>query len=120
MDIGEFDALAWYRNIPPVSRTYLTATVVVTVLATLELLSPFDLYYNSNLIMQGQVRPGYSWATMARGGSARRVSRGSRWWATFLRDCALCHVRSQLWRLVTSFLFFGQLGLGFFLNMFFT
>ncbi|KAA0159098.1 hypothetical protein FNF31_05048 [Cafeteria roenbergensis] len=79
MDIGDFDALAWYRNIPPVSRAYLTATVAVTVLATLELLSPFDLYYNSTLIMQGQV-----------------------------------------WRLATSFLFFGQLGLGFFLNMFFT
>lgn len=119
MDIGEFDALAWYRNIPPVSRAYLTATVAVTVLATLELLSPFDLYYNSNLIMQGQVRPnlgsahlGWDVAGLAAAGACAT--------GRFRRNCHSCHVRSQVWRLVTSFLFFGQLGLGFFLNMFFT
>ena len=56
MDVGaNVDPLGWYRDIPPVSRAYLTAVFVVTVLVTLDALSPFDLYYNQSLILEGQV-----------------------------------------------------------------
>ena len=45
-----FDPIQWYMSIPPVSRVYLTASFVLTSLCALDLLSPFSLYYNYNLI----------------------------------------------------------------------
>lgn len=68
-----------YMNIPPVTRAYSTACVLTTLAVQLELTTPFQLYYNPNLIMY---------------------------------NC-------QLWRLVTTFLFFGPVGFSFLFNMLF-
>jgi len=40
----------WYLEIPPVTRVYLTGSVLVTVACSLELISPFTLYFNVQLI----------------------------------------------------------------------
>lgn len=43
--------LSWYYDIPIVTRTYLTISLLLTLLTTLDLLSPFTLYYNLTLIL---------------------------------------------------------------------
>ncbi|XP_068633068.1 derlin-2 [Battus philenor] len=69
-----------YMLVPPVTRAYTTACVITTLAVQLDLVSPFRLYFNPNLILKG----------------------------------------FQLWRLLTTFLFFGNLGFNFFFNMIFT
>jgi len=50
------DPLEWYFDIPVISRTYLTASFVTTAACALDLVSPFSLYYNFNLIfLNGEV-----------------------------------------------------------------
>ncbi|CAB3375834.1 Hypothetical predicted protein [Cloeon dipterum] len=69
-----------YLQMPPVTRAYTTACVVTTIAVQLDLVSPFQLYFNPILIVK----------------------------------------QYQLWRLVTTFLFFGTIGFNFFFNMIFT
>jgi len=72
--------LTEYMNIPFVTRVYTTACVVTSFLVQLDLVTPFQLYYNPILIFK----------------------------------------QGQVYRLVTSFLFFGTFGFNFFFNMVFT
>ena len=65
---------------PPVTRVYTTACVITTLAVQLEIVSPFQLYFNPLLIMR----------------------------------------QFQLWRIVTTFLFFGTFGFNFLFNMIFT
>lgn len=69
-----------FKLIPPVTRAYTTACIVTTLAVQLDLVSPFQLYFNPNLILR----------------------------------------KYHLWRLITTFLFFGNLGFNFFFNMIFT
>ena len=69
-----------YFEMPPVTRAYTTACVLTTLSVQLDLLSPFQLYFNPILV-----------------------------WKSY-----------QLWRLLTTFLFFGTFGFNFFFNMIFT
>ena len=69
-----------YLEMPPVTRAYTTACVLTTLAVQLDLLSPFQLYFNPVLV-----------------------------WS-----------RYQLWRMLTTFLFFGTFGFNFFFNMIFT
>nr|XP_042122296.1 derlin-3 isoform X2 [Peromyscus maniculatus bairdii] len=69
---------AGFLQVPAVTRAY-TAACVLTTAAVLELLSPFQLYFNPHLVFR----------------------------------------KFQVWRLITTFLFFGPLGFGFFFNMLF-
>lgn len=69
-----------YLQMPTVTRAYTTACVITTLAVQLDLVSPFQLYFNPILIVKN----------------------------------------FQLWRLVTTFLFFGTLGFNFFFNMIFT
>jgi len=69
----------WYKEMPIVTRTYLTLSFLTTVLCSLEVISPFTVYFNLKLITE----------------------------------------KLQLWRLISSFLFFGNLGLDFLFHMFF-
>lgn len=47
----------WYLEIPPVTRVYFTSSVLTTVACSLEVISPFTLYFNINLIFtKGQAR----------------------------------------------------------------
>uniref|UniRef100_A0A3Q2CTV1 Derlin n=1 Tax=Cyprinodon variegatus TaxID=28743 RepID=A0A3Q2CTV1_CYPVA len=68
-----------YLQIPVVTRTYTTACVLTTAAVQLQVISPFQLYFNPELIIS----------------------------------------RYQIWRLITSFLFFGSLGFGFLFNIIF-
>lgn len=69
-----------YLEMPPVTRVYTTACVITTLAVQLEIVSPFQLYFNPLLIMR----------------------------------------QFQLWRIVTTFLFFGTFGFNFLFNMIFT
>ncbi|XP_042231724.1 derlin-2-like isoform X2 [Homarus americanus] len=69
-----------YMQMPPVTRAYTTACVITTILVQLDIVSPFQLYFNPILILR----------------------------------------HYQLWRLVTTFLFFGTIGFNFLFNMIFT
>lgn len=69
-----------YLQMPPVTRAYTTACVATTILVQLDIVSPFQLYFNPILIFR----------------------------------------QYQLWRLVTTFLFFGTVGFNFLFNMIFT
>ena len=65
-------------EIPPISRLYLTGAFLTTAACATEMVSPYSLYFNSELILQGQV-----------------------------------------WRLVTSYLFFGAFSVDFLFHMYF-
>jgi len=69
-----------YLEMPPVTRVYTTACVVTTLAVQLEIVSPFQLYFNPLLILR----------------------------------------QYQIWRLITTFLFFGTFGFNFLFNMIFT
>lgn len=50
------DPWTWYNEIPVVSRVYLTASFLTTAACALDLVSPFSLYFHTDLILyQGQV-----------------------------------------------------------------
>ncbi|KAA8592436.1 hypothetical protein FQN60_017891 [Etheostoma spectabile] len=68
-----------YFQIPVVTRAYTTACVLTTAAVQLEVITPFQLYFNPDLIIR----------------------------------------RYQIWRLITSFLFFGSLGFSFMFNIIF-
>uniref|UniRef100_A0A8C4EXP3 Derlin n=1 Tax=Dicentrarchus labrax TaxID=13489 RepID=A0A8C4EXP3_DICLA len=68
-----------YFQIPVVTRAYTTACVLTTAAVQLEVITPFQLYFNPELIIR----------------------------------------RYQIWRLITSFLFFGSLGFSFVFNIIF-
>ncbi|RWW82175.1 hypothetical protein BHE74_00009378, partial [Ensete ventricosum] len=42
----------WYKQMPIITRSYLTAAVVTTVGCSLEIISPYNLYLNPKLIVQ--------------------------------------------------------------------
>jgi len=69
-----------YMNMPPVTRAYTTGCILTTLAVQLDLVSPFQLYFNPTLIYK----------------------------------------HFQLWRLITTFLFFGPVGFTFLFNLIFT
>ncbi|KAG4075745.1 hypothetical protein HA402_003571 [Bradysia odoriphaga] len=69
-----------YMQIPIVTRVYTSTCVITTLAVHLEVVSPFQLYFNPTLILR----------------------------------------QYQLWRLATTFLFFGTIGFSFLFNMIFT
>eukprot|EP00594_Rhizosolenia_setigera_P021115 CAMPEP_0178980688 /NCGR_PEP_ID=MMETSP0789-20121207/26641_1 /TAXON_ID=3005 /ORGANISM="Rhizosolenia setigera, Strain CCMP 1694" /LENGTH=243 /DNA_ID=CAMNT_0020671141 /DNA_START=79 /DNA_END=810 /DNA_ORIENTATION=- len=78
-DIAAFDLMSWYLEIPPVSRAYLTCAFLTTAACAVDIISPFTLYFNFDLIFfQGQV-----------------------------------------WRLITTYLFFGTFSIDFLFHMYF-
>lgn len=72
--------LQTYQEIPVITRYYLTACVITTLLVQLGFITPFQLYFNPTLIVQ----------------------------------------QLQIWRLFTTFLFFGYFGFSFIFNVTFT
>jgi len=84
MDIGEaapggFDLMSWYMEIPVVSRVYFTSAFLTTAACAVDIISPFSLYFNFNLIF----------------------------------------FQGQIWRLATTFLFFGLFSIDFLFHMYF-
>jgi len=69
-----------YMQMPLITRAYTTACVLTTIAVQLDIVSPFQLYFNPTLIFQ----------------------------------------HYQVWRLITTFLFFGTIGFNFLFNMIFT
>lgn len=74
-----FDFMSWYMDIPVISRIYFTSSFLTTAACAIDIISPFSLYFNFDLIFyQGQV-----------------------------------------WRLITTFLFFGLFSVDFLFHMYF-
>jgi len=69
-----------YMDMPIITKAYTTACVLTTTAVQLDLVSPFQLYFNPDLICKNY----------------------------------------QVWRLVTTFLFFGTFGFNFLFNIIFT
>lgn len=69
----------WYKSLPIVTRTYVTMSFLTTAGCALEIITPFNVYFNAKLVFE----------------------------------------KLELWRLVTNFFFFGNLGLDFVFHMFF-
>uniref|UniRef100_A0A182V328 Derlin n=1 Tax=Anopheles merus TaxID=30066 RepID=A0A182V328_ANOME len=69
-----------YLQIPIVTRVYSTACIITTLSVHLDIVTPFQLYFNPKLIFE----------------------------------------HYQLWRICTTFLFFGTFGFNFLFNMIFT
>jgi len=76
---GGFDLLSWYMEIPVISRLYMTSAFLTTAACAIDIVSPFSLYFNFNLIF----------------------------------------VQGQVWRLITTFLFFGLFSIDFLFHMYF-
>lgn len=76
---GGFDLMAWYMEIPVISRLYMTSAFLTTAACAIDIISPFSLYFNFNLIF----------------------------------------VQGQVWRLFTTFLFFGLFSMDFLFHMYF-
>lgn len=74
-----FDLMSWYMEIPVVSRVYFTSAFLTTAACAVDIISPYSLYYNANLIF----------------------------------------VQGQVWRLLTTFLFFGLFSIDFLFHMYF-
>lgn len=72
------DLMSWYMEIPVISRIYLTGAFLTTAACAVEIINPFSLYFNWDLVMSGQI-----------------------------------------WRLVTSYLFFGTFSVDFLFHMYF-
>ena len=43
-------AQEWFYAVPPITRSYVTCAILITALCSLELVSPFSLYFNLNLV----------------------------------------------------------------------
>ena len=85
----------WYRSIPVVTRVYATACVLTTLAVHVDLVVPFDLYLNFSLVLsQFEVRCCCS-------------------------EKILTLEMLQLWRLLTTFLFYDYIGLNFIFQMVF-
>ncbi|KXS21877.1 Der1-like protein [Gonapodya prolifera JEL478] len=50
MDANTFPLEQWFFDIPPLTRTYVTAVVAATLACQVDLISPFHLYFNPDLI----------------------------------------------------------------------
>ena len=72
------DLVSWYMDIPPISRLYLTGAFLTTAACAVDIISPFSLYFNWELVMGGQI-----------------------------------------WRVLTSYLFFGVFSIDFLFHMYF-
>ncbi|KAK9064196.1 hypothetical protein SSX86_015576 [Deinandra increscens subsp. villosa] len=42
----------WYKQMPVITRSYLTAAIVTTIGCSLEIISPYNLYLNPNLVIK--------------------------------------------------------------------
>lgn len=74
----DINVMAWYMEIPLISRLYLTGAFLTTAACAVDIISPFSLYFNWDLVFEGQV-----------------------------------------WRLITSYLFFGVFSVDFLFHMYF-
>lgn len=76
---GGVDLMSWYMEIPVVSRLYLTGAFLTTTACAVDLVTPFSLYFNWDLIF----------------------------------------TQGQVWRLITTYLFFGAFSIDFLFHMYF-
>lgn len=77
--IPPFPLEQWYLDTPPLTRTWLTLAIALSLLTQAKLLNPLQLYYSLRTVF----------------------------------------FRSQYWRLLTTFLYFGPLGLDMLYHLFF-
>ncbi|KAG7349808.1 Der1-like family protein [Nitzschia inconspicua] len=73
------DVMSWYMDIPLISRLYLTGAFLTTAACAVDIISPFSLYFNWDLVFS----------------------------------------QGQVWRLITSYLFFGAFSVDFLFHMYF-
>ncbi|XP_069613179.1 derlin-3 isoform X1 [Ranitomeya imitator] len=95
-----------FEHIPVVTRAYTVACLITTAAVQMELVSPLQIYFNPDLIFK----------RLQRRVLAGRNDGGLCW----MKDEGLHLETSLIWRLVTNFLYFGQLGFSLVFKMIFT
>uniref|UniRef100_A0A4X2LSJ2 Derlin n=1 Tax=Vombatus ursinus TaxID=29139 RepID=A0A4X2LSJ2_VOMUR len=98
---------AEFWQVPAVTRAYTAACVLTTAAVQLELISPFQLYFNPDLIFRkfqvtGQAPPGYRYCRMLEEGSFRGRT------ADFVFMFLFGGVLMTLFGLLASLFFLGQ------------
>eukprot|EP00960_Hanusia_phi_P003333 97936-Hanusia_phi.AAC.2 len=83
----------WYKEIPIVTRCYLTISVLTTAACYFDLISPFSLYLNYRLIFEK--------------------------YEVSIRNVKTSMTLEQIWRVFTNFFFFGMPSLDFVFHMYF-
>ncbi|XP_053707321.1 derlin-2 isoform X1 [Synchiropus splendidus] len=113
-----------YLQIPVVTRAYTTACVLTTAAVQLEIITPFQLYFNPDLIIKNyQVRFSpflLPWQICVAVIFIFYIEYILNIYTLLVPNAMLMFlVFLQVWRLITNFLFFGPVGFNFLFNMIF-
>ena len=107
----------WYLSMPPITRAFMTACVATSVFEFLGVVGIMDLYLNFTLVTERYEVRGlifsYTWPRSNQLPLVQAVE------IEFPKTDTFVVCLSQLWRLVTAFVYMGQLGLPFILKMYF-
>lgn len=109
----------WYRNLPIITKAYITACCLTTLAAHLELISALDIFLNFNLVIQKM---------QARQANTKHVARKTPFPLPIPKSfhrvefvifsCkSMLSYNIQFWRLITNFFYFGQFDLSFIFHM---
>jgi hypothetical protein len=109
-----------YKALPPITKYYFLAAVATTILVTVGLTEPLQLYMDYTLVRYFQVCAADR-AQAQRAELQRRAALGAVCWGKTRhvteRACGRA-ARAQVWRLLTCFIFFGGFGINFLINVF--
>lgn len=115
----------WYKTLPPLTKIYWSAAVLTTILTSIGVINPMQLYLDMDMVFGkfnvcGEHTQARRWEANRAGRSdqirtlRKRMMRSSEFEPdlTRLPPCSVS-VRVQIWRLLTNFLFFGKFGMSF-------
>mmetsp|Transcript_32914 Transcript_32914/g.84984 ORF Transcript_32914/g.84984 Transcript_32914/m.84984 type:complete len:239 (-) Transcript_32914:25-741(-) len=104
----------WFYSVPPVTRFYIIASVATTAAVSTSIVTPLQLYLNFSLVAKGEVSAVELPSPKSR--RSKATPQIGRKQSISFFFCSRIH---QIWRLVTTFFYFGDFKIDFFFHMFF-